>query len=192
MPRPGLLPSLAVLVVLSAGVARGATCRDVTFPEQVRVDGRTLALNGLGVRKATLLKIGVYVAALYVAAPSHDAGTLLAPDQPWELVLHFVRSVSGQDVAAAWDEGFAKDPAIRAPGMRQRVDTLKGWMPDVASGERITFRHDPGTGVVVDVNGTTKGTVPGDDFARALLGIWLGPDPPNPEIRAGLLGGSCG
>ena len=32
----------------------------------------------------------------------------------------------------------------------------------------------------------------GDDFAKAFLSIWLGTDPPNPEIKAGLLGGACG
>ncbi len=37
-----------------------------------------------------------------------------------------------------------------------------------------------------------KGTIEGDDFAKALLAIWLGGDPPNPEIKAGMLGGACG
>jgi len=41
------------------------------------------------------------------------------------------------------------------------------------------------------VNGAAKGTIKGDDFGKALLSIWLG-DPPNPEIKAGLLGGPCG
>ena len=29
-------------------------------------------------------------------------------------------------------------------------------------------------------------------FAKAFLSIWLGVDPPNPELKAGLLGGTCG
>ena len=33
--------------------------------------------------------------------------------------------------------------------------------------------------------------VPGDDFAKAFLAIWLGTEPPNPEIKTGLLGGAC-
>ncbi len=74
MPRPVLLPSLAVLFafVLTDRVAQGASCRDVSFPEQVTVDGRTLALNGIGVRKATILRVEVYVAALYAATPSKE------------------------------------------------------------------------------------------------------------------------
>jgi hypothetical protein len=64
-------------------------------------------------------------------------------------------------------------------------------MSDVKTGQRLTFTRLPGTGVQVDVNGVVKGTIPGDDFARALLTIWLGANPPNPEIKSGLLGGEC-
>jgi hypothetical protein len=44
----------------------------------------------------------------------------------------------------------------------------------------------------VGVNGTVKGTIAGDDFGRALFSIWLGSRPPNPGLKAGLLGGGCG
>ena len=42
------------------------------------------------------------------------------------------------------------------------------------------------------LNGSVKGIIKGDDFGLALLAIWLGTAPPNPEIKAGLLGGACG
>ena len=50
-----------------------------------------------------------------------------------------------------------------------RVDTLKSWMADMKTGERLTFTHKPGGGIQVDVGGATKGTIKGDDFARAFL-----------------------
>ena len=65
-------------------------------------------------------------------------------------------------------------------------------MADMSKGQRLRFVHKPGAGVSVDVNGTVKGTIAGEDFARALLSIWLGPRPPNAELKAGLLGGQCG
>jgi Chalcone isomerase-like len=46
-------------------------------------------------------------------------------------------------------------------------------------------------GECVDVKGAAKGTIKGDDFAKAFFSIWLG-DPPNPELKSGLLGGACG
>jgi chalcone isomerase-like protein len=41
------------------------------------------------------------------------------------------------------------------------------------------------------VNGADKGSIEGQDFSRAFLAIWLGDAPPNPELKAGLLGGAC-
>ena len=64
-------------------------------------------------------------------------------------------------------------------------------MADMKSGERLSFTHKPGSGVLVEVGGAAKGTVEGDDFAKALLSIWLGAHPPNASLKAGLLGGPC-
>ena len=50
-----------------------------------------------------------------------------------------------------------------------RVDTLKSWMADMKTGERLTFTHKPGSGIQVDIGGATKGTIKGADFARAFL-----------------------
>lgn len=43
----------------------------------------------------------------------------------------------------------------------------------------------------VELDGTAKGTIEGEDFARAFVAIWLGAAPPNAEIKKGLLGQSC-
>jgi hypothetical protein len=64
-------------------------------------------------------------------------------------------------------------------------------MGDMKTGQRLTFVQKAGTGVEVSVNDSAKGTIKGDDFAKALFSIWLA-DPPNPEIKTGLLGGACG
>jgi hypothetical protein len=53
----------------------------------------------------------------------------------------------------------------------------------------MTFTQVPGRGIVVEVKGEAKGTLAGADFARALWGVWLGAEPPNPGLKKGLLGG---
>src|ERR1700712_1562827 len=67
--RIGFLLSL-ILATAAAGAADEATCRDISFPRHLLVNGSDLTLNGLGVRKATFLKVNVYVAAYYVAQPA--------------------------------------------------------------------------------------------------------------------------
>ncbi len=186
--------SLSVLVAaaLGAGVAHGKECKGVSFPDQAQVEGSNLALNGLGLRQATAFKVNVYVAALYVAKASGDANTLLGSSTPSELILQFVRNVGADDLRKGWSEGFEKNSKEQLSALKERIATLNGWMSDVKTGERLTFIHKPGTGLQVDVNGAVKGTIKGDDFAKAFLSIWLGAEPPNPEIKAGMLGGTCG
>ena len=103
-----------------------------------------------------------------------------------------MRDVGASDISKGWDEGFAKNAKGQLPALKERIATLSGWMTDLKTGQRLTFIFRPGGGVQVDVSGTVKGTIKGDDFGKAFLSIWLGSDPPNPEIKGGLLGGACG
>ncbi len=48
-----------MLATAAAGAAEEVTCRDISFPRHVQVNGSDLTLNGLGVRKATFLKVNV-------------------------------------------------------------------------------------------------------------------------------------
>ena len=173
------------------GTAQAKDCKGITFPEHLQVGGSDLTLNGLGMRKATFLKVNVYVGALYVAHPSHDPQPLIDPASPAELILHFVRSVGVGDLRDAWKEGFEKVAKDQLPALEARIATLNSWMSGMETGQRLTFTRLPGAGIQVDVNGVVKGTIQGDDFARALMTIWLGPNPPNSELKSGLLGGSC-
>ncbi len=186
-----LMPFLAT-VLLGSGTALGKACNGVNFPDQMQVEGTALTLNGLGLRQATFLKVNVYVAALYVAKPSKDPAPILGSNTPSELVLQFVRDVGADDLRKGWDEGFAKNSGAQLPALKERIAMLNGWMGDMKTGQRLVFIHKPGAGIEVTVNGTAKGTIKGDDFAKAFLSIWLGADPPNPEIKSGLLGGACG
>jgi len=180
-----------LILSLGAGSATAKECAGVNFPDQVQVDGSTLTLNGLGMRKATLLKLDVYVAALYVATATRDPAVILDSKTPTRLVLHFVRAVGAGDISNGFDEGFARSAKDQLPALRDRIAMLDNWMVDIQTGQQMTFTSRPGTGVLVDVNGAAKGTIRGDDFARAFLSIWLGANPPNVEIKRGLLGGAC-
>jgi len=211
---------LGVLVAAPPERASAAVCLGVEFPDRIRAAGTTLTLNGLGIRKATFLRIHVYVAALYLpngpvtsgdtgasAASSAsgaasgaasdgvrmtDARAIVQSRAPVELVLRFVRGVGARDIRHAFEEGFATEGDERPRSMlAARIATLNGWMEDMRAGETMTFLRLPGRGVEVSLDGRTKGVIPGDDFADVLFGIWLGDHPPNPELKAGLLGGPC-
>ena len=179
-------------LVASLGVsALGATCRDVQFPDTVTVGSSPLVLNGLGIRKATMLKVNVYVAGLYLPNKQSAPGPILGSDGPWQLVLRFVRDVGASDIRGAFQEGFEQTAGNNLAALRPRIDAFNAQIPDLKTGQALTFAHASGAGVALDVNGKAARPIDGADFASALLTIWLGAKPPNEDLKSGLLGGAC-
>lgn len=183
--------ALLLFLFTAAPPAAARECDGVSFPEQIQAHDATLTLNGLGLRKATIFSIKVYVGALYLPHPTADANAILSSSEPVELELRFVFHASASQLRNAWHEGFEKSAPGQLAQLQSRIAQLDGWMTSVGSGQRMTFLRIPGVGIQYSLDGALKGTIPGDDFARAFLGIWLGSSPPNPELRAGLLGGPC-
>ncbi len=178
---------LVVVGALSAPALAGKKA-GVTMPDVVQVGDKQLVLNGMGLREATWLDIDVYVAGLYLEHPSSNAGKIVASGETKQLVLRFVRDVDRDKIVDAWNEGFAGNATVPLAQIRAPIARLNGWMPAFRKGDTLTFTYVPGQGVSVQVNGAQKGVIAGDDFARSLFSIWLGPKPPRQDLKRGLLG----
>jgi Chalcone isomerase-like len=176
---------------MAAFPALGAQCLDVQFPDSVKVGSTDLVLNGMGIRKATMLAVKVYVAGLYLPAKSSDGAKIAAANQAWELDLHFVHSADASDITDAFDEGFEKAAGDNLDALKPKIETLKSQMADMEDGQILSYAYDPSTGTVVTVNGKSGAPIEGADFAAALLTISIGPEPPNEDLKTGLLGGAC-
>lgn len=183
--------ALLFLWTSAAAAAVPTECDGVSFPQHVQAHGETLTLNGLGLRKATIFGIKVYVGGLYVSHPTADANAILSSREPVEIELRFVFHATAGQLRDAWQEGFEKSAPGELAQLQSRIGQLNGWMTSVGSGDRMTFVRVPGVGIEYSLDGTLKGTIAGDDFAKAFLAIWLGSSPPSPQLRAGLLGGPC-
>jgi hypothetical protein len=162
------------------------------MPDRVNVGGTRLVLNGMGVREATVFNVDVYVAGLYVEHRSRNGQQILDADERRRLVLHLVRDVEREEMVSALRDGFRRNAGGQQSALSARVNQLARMMPELEEGDVMTFTYVPGTGLTVNVNGRSKGTIEGTDFARVFFSIWLGSQPPNPGLRSGLLGGSCG
>jgi len=186
--RFGMVVLLPACLVVLASPALGGELAGVTLPDSVVVEGTTLLLNGLGLREATMLKVDVYVAGLYLEAKTGDAEAILGAPALRRLVMHFVRDVGRADLAKGFGEGFDRNAGEARQALGERIDRLNGWLTDVKVGDTIVFTFLPGQGVRVDIRGQERGAIPGDDFARGLLSVWLGPKPPNAGLKNGILG----
>ena len=87
--------------------------------------------------------------------------------------------------------GISSGGRLGLPALAPRIARFQSGMTDFKEGQTLAFTNAPGKGVAVSVNGTAGPAIEGADFAAALLGIWLGPEPPNADLKAGLLGGKC-
>ena len=179
---------LALAVCVGASAAFAGKKAGVTMPDTITLAGKSLYLNGMGLREATWLDIDVYVAGLYVEHPTSNAQVLVYSNETKQLVLKFVRDVGRKDIVKAWNEGFTNNSTVPVAKLQAAISQLDTWMPSFSDGDTLYFTYIPGKGVYVSINGTQKGMIPGEDFARSLFSIWLGPKPPTKDLKRGLLG----
>jgi hypothetical protein len=180
-------------LALAMGDVQARECAGVELPEHAEVRGVSLALNGVGLRTATIFGVKIYVAGLYVGRPGNDPRAIVDAAGPTQLVMQFLRGLSAGQLRDAWAQDLNKEgTAEQLAPLQTRLAQLQSWMEDVKSGQRLTFTRVPGEGLTVALDSRVKGTIPGDDFARAFLLIFLGDHPPTLEVKSGLLGGACG
>jgi hypothetical protein len=182
------IATIVFSLVVFAGIAVAGKKSGVTMPDTSTVAGKHLVLNGMGLREATWLGIDVYVAGLYLEAPTNDGEKIIASNQVKVLVLRFVRDVGRKDIVKAWTEGFQNNATVPLAKIQTSIDQLNAWMPKFDDGDTLIFTAVPGKGVEVIVNGVRKGTIEGEDFSHSLFAIWLGAHPPTKDLKRGLLG----
>lgn len=184
------IASLAVAVAVALaghGVARAGEKADVKMPDSLTHAGKTLVLNGMGVREATMFDVDVYVAGLYLEKKSQDPKEIINSEQVKRIDLAFVRDVDRDDITEAWSTQFKKNGGDTAK-YKGAIDQLNRWMPELEEGDKLSFAYVPGKGVTVWVKGVEKGTLPGAEFGHSFIAIWLGDSPPNKGLKKGMLG----
>jgi Chalcone isomerase-like len=177
----GLVLSLGAAITL-AGEAAG-----VKMPDSVTVEGKTLKLNGIGLRKKVVFK--VYVAGLYLENSSKDPAAVISSDQVKSMRLSILRSLKGSQITEAIVEGFEKNSKAQMGALKARLEKFNAMFPDVVEGDQIDMTYVPGKGTVVTAKGSEKGVIEGKDFADALFSVWLGANPVQEDLKKALLGG---
>jgi hypothetical protein len=183
--RPRLKSSLLALAFALPALA--LTVAGVNMEDTASVNGQNLVLNGAGLRKKLFIKI--YVGGLYLPAKQANAATVLSTDGPRRQVMHFLYSVSKNQMCDAWKEGLEDNTPNATADVKKEFATLCSWMEPVPKGNRIVLTYVPGAGTTVEINGKAKGTLAGKATSDAILATWIGRKPgPGEDFKDAVLG----
>jgi hypothetical protein len=185
MPRPTLLA--AVLALLPCAPASALEVAGVAVADTATLGGKTLVLNGAGLRRKVFFK--VYVGALYVEARSSDPVALVEADAPKLVRMHFLRDVDRDSVFGAFREGFEKNSRAGAAAALAKLAQVEKAIPaEVKTGQVLVISYQPGVGSTIGLEGGVSASAEGKDFADALFRNWLGPEPADADLKKGMLG----
>ena len=181
---------LVVLSIMFSSSGQAIEFGDRQFPDTVTLPGTdaALQLNGIGYRKKFIIK--VYIGALYVENRANSRDEVIAQSGPNRVLMHFVYDeVSGEKLVDAWNDGFESNmTSEQLKVLQERINMFNAMFTTVNENDVIMLDYVPGTGTRVTIKGDDKGVIPGEDFNKALLDIWLGDEPADSGLKDAMLG----
>jgi len=180
--------ALLIGLVLASFSAWAAEVAGIKFDDKTRVANADLTLTGAGLRKRLFFQ--VYAIGLYVADRKADP---IAQPGPKRVQIHMLRDVGAEQFTEALADGIkANHTEAEAQALEPRVKQLGAIMAGVkeAKSGMVIALDWTGKETVVAIDGKPAGEpIPGEDFYRALLRIWLGDKPVQEDLKKALLGG---
>lgn len=188
-------PSLrlwAYLAALSfASAAHSAEVAGVHLDDRITLADQELILNGAGLRTRFMFK--VYVIGLYLPKKAESSAAALG--QPGPRCLHIVtlRKLGADEFADALIDALKRNHnAAELSRLDPRISEFRAALLQLkspAAGSQIRIEWIPGRGTrLVAGNESIGRDIPGEDFFQALLRIWLGDNPVDPDLAKALLG----
>ncbi|MBX3729456.1 MAG: chalcone isomerase family protein [Candidatus Sumerlaeia bacterium] len=162
-----------------------SVCHDSEcFPTTTSVGEARLRLQGIGLLRVWQFR--VYTAALHVPENWDAKGDVLDAI-PKRLELRYHREITRAQIVKASEDLLARTPGVDKTVLQERLDRIYDWYRDVKAGDSYVLEYHPDTGTTLLSNGEFVGTIPGDDFARAKFGLWLGSTSLSDSLREKLL-----
>jgi hypothetical protein len=186
--------SLLAGAALALAFMQGAGAADINgikFDDTVKVGGKDLVLNGLGIRTKFVFK--VYAAGLYLPEKKNSVPDVLKLEGPRRVTLVMMRDLTSEEFGDAFMAGLNAnvDKADKAKIVTQisKFGEMFGAIAGLKKGDVLHLDWIPGTGTQCELNGKKVGeTVPDITFYNAILRIWLGDKPVDSSLKPALLG----
>ncbi len=183
-----------LLLALSLPAVAALEAAGVKFDDKMKVGAGDTVINGVGVRGVLFIK--GYAMALYLPQKTTAAGEAISAKGAKRVRIVLLRDTSGETFADALPSGIRKNHSEQeVVPLNARIEALKATMLTVTTAPKGAVIHfdwlpEVAGGVTrLTINGEKKGEdIPGEDFYRAVLKIWLGEQPVQADLKEGLLG----
>ena len=184
---------LSAVLFLSLGTARAVVIEGQQFDDSIRLADTDLVLNGTGLRAVAWFK--GYAAGLYLREKTKAAETALAADGPKRLRMRMMVEVESKEFVKAFGKGMRRNlQAAERAALSDRIERFDRSVAELVvlkKGDVVDLDWIPARGMVLSVNGRPRGEpYAGAAFYAAILKIFIGPDPVDDRLKAGLLGQS--
>ncbi len=180
-----IVPALLLLALACADL-HALEVAGVRLDDTVQVQGRTLRLNGYGVRKKFFMKI--YIGSLYTAAPVSSSAQALEQKGGKLIRMNFLYDkVDRLKIVDAFAEGIANNsPNLQG---REDVDRFLSWFTsDFVRGDVVDLELGGDGTVSARHNGMLLGSLNSPAVAQGILLIYLGEEPADEDLKEGMLG----
>lgn len=183
--------SLLAAALLTTQPALSAELAGTHIDDRASVAGNELVLNGAGLRTRFMLK--VYTIGLYLPKRSESPVSAITGAGAKRIQITTLRDLSADDFANALIDGVRKNHAeADLVSLQGRLDEFRTTLLGIRAapnGTQIRIDWLPASGTRLSIGNETRGKdIPGEDFFRALLRIWIGDKPVDEDLKNALLG----
>lgn len=183
--------SLLAAALLTTQPALAAELAGTHIDDRASVAGNELVLNGAGLRTRFMLK--VYTIGLYLPKRSESAVSAITGAGAKRIQITTLRDLSAEDFANALIDGVRKNHGeADLANLQGRLDEFRTTLLGIRAapnGTQVRIDWLPASGTRLSIGNETRGKdIPGEDFFRALLRIWIGDKPVDEDLKNALLG----
>jgi len=189
--RTATLALAALLTLPAAASAAPVELAGVKLDDKTTLAGKTLVLNGAGIRYKAVFK--VYAAGLYLEKKAETPDGVLDQPGPKRMSITMLRDIDSAELGKLFSRGMEDNMEKGAfsrlvPGV-MRMSQVFSNHKTLKTGESFIIDWVPGTGTVLTVKGKVEGEAFKEpEFFDALMRIWLGPKPADWQLKESLLG----
>ena len=184
-----LILILAIAFAFNFNANAQVTLNDVTLPAKLSFNEQSLVLNGAGIRTKLFFKL--YTIGLYLPNKSSDGNALLKSDNMMAVRFEITSDMINSDnMSEAINDGMEGSTNGNTAPIRTRIEkVLKTFSSEAINiGDVFELVYVPGVGTEIYKNAALKTTVTGQDFKKALFGIWISDNSINSGLKKDLLG----